>query len=95
MQTKKLDMQSKVIRVLTTPLGSRIMRPLFGSKLFELIDRNYDTGYRLDAVAYTAEAIERNLPELQIREIRSKDGEIDLRLFDGKQEEEVRVVFAA
>jgi len=95
MQSKKLDMQSKVIRVLMTPLGSRIMRPLFGSRLFELIDRNYDTGYRLDAVAYSAEAIERNLPELQIREIRSKEGEVTLRLHDGEQEEEVRVVFAA
>ncbi len=37
MQTKKLDMQSKVVRVLTTPLGSRIMRPSFGSRLFALL----------------------------------------------------------
>ncbi len=95
MQTKMLDMQDKVIRVLMTPLGSRVMRPLFGSRLFELIDRNYNTEYRLDAVAYSAEAIERNLPELQIREIHSQEGEINLRLFDGEREEEVHVVFTA
>jgi len=97
METKKISMQQAVIRVLTTPLGSRVMRPSFGSRLYELIDRTYDSSYRMDAVEWSVDAIEKNLPDLTIKEVSSQEGAITMRLFDRitQREEEVRIAFAA
>jgi len=94
MQTKELDTPTKVIRVLTTPLGSRVMRPHFGSRLYELIDRTYDSSYRLDAVAWSAEAVQTNLPELTIRRVDTQKGAVRMLIEDTNTTEEVRVVFA-
>ena len=34
--------------ILLTPLGSRVMLPEYGSRLFELIDRRVDDEFRAD-----------------------------------------------
>ena len=61
MRKKEIATEEAIKRVLITPLGSRVMRPEFGSRLFELIDRTFNTEYKLDAISFTYEAIERNL----------------------------------
>jgi len=43
-------------RILGTPLGSRVVRPYFGSKLYELIDKPMDEEWRLNFTQYTLEA---------------------------------------
>jgi len=48
--------ETRAKRMLDTPLGSRVMLPNFGSRLFELIDKSINEEYRLKFIAYTFEA---------------------------------------
>lgn len=34
-------------RIVTTPLGSRVVRPFFGSKIHELVDRTMDEEWKM------------------------------------------------
>lgn len=43
-------------RITETPLGSRVMLPLFGSRRFELIDKPINEEYKIKFIAYTHEA---------------------------------------
>ncbi|MCA0905135.1 GPW/gp25 family protein [Ruegeria marisrubri] len=43
--------------ILTTPIGSRVMRREYGSRLFDLIDAPFSSSVKLDIIAATAEAI--------------------------------------
>ncbi|MBD3842683.1 MAG: GPW/gp25 family protein [Campylobacterales bacterium] len=58
-----------VIRILKTPLGSRVMRPEYGSKLYELRDRKFDDDFRLKATRYTFEAIALNEPRVKVKKV--------------------------
>jgi len=69
---KQIEIEKAIIRVLTTPLGKRVMRPHFGSRLYELIDRNVDSSFMLDAISWTYEAIEKNLKEVKIDSVEVK-----------------------
>ena len=69
---KQIEIEKAIIRVLTTPLGKRVMRPMFGSRLYELIDRNVDSSFILDAISCTYEAIEKNLKEVKIDSVEIK-----------------------
>jgi len=87
-------------RVLTTPLGSTVMRPWFGSLLFELVDKTVDDEWILDATRYTYEAIERyeenkknypsmsKEPEIIVKKVQITMGEA--ALFHIEYEEEGR-----
>jgi phage baseplate assembly protein W len=90
---KKIATEEAIKRVLLTPLNSRVMRPEFGSKLFELIDRNFDSEFKLDAISYTYEAIEKNLPEVRIKKVDVDKNVIIVYCEDEKGELEVRVEF--
>lgn len=95
MKKKEIDLSLAIVRVLTTPLGSRVMRPEFGSRLYELIDRTVDSRFKLDAISATYEAIETNLKEVEIDGVEIepiKDDSFRVRIgFD--QEGSVDVVF--
>lgn len=43
--------------VIATPIGSLVGRRDFGSRLFEMLDRNVDSGFYMDAYVRLAEAI--------------------------------------
>lgn len=49
-------LEQRAKRIIETPLGSRVMLPNFGSKLFELIDKPIDEEYKIRFIAYTHEA---------------------------------------
>jgi len=49
-----LEIRAK--RIIETPLGSRVMLPKFGSKLYELIDKTVDDEHRLKFISYTFQA---------------------------------------
>jgi len=68
----KVSIAKSINRILRTPLGSRVMRPEFGSRLYELIDRNVDSSFILDAISWTYEAIEKNLKEVKIDSVEVK-----------------------
>lgn len=55
--------------ILTTPLGSRVMRREYGSQLFELIDQPLNDHTRLRAYAATALALIRWEPRLRLTRV--------------------------
>jgi len=66
---KRIGTEESIRRILETPLGSRIMRPEYGSRLFELIDKNVDEEWVLNAISYTYEAIEKNEPNVKLKKV--------------------------
>ena len=90
---KKIETEEAIKRVLMTPLGSRVMRPEFGSELYKLIDRNFDDEFKLDAISYTYEAIEKNLPEVKIKKVDVDKNLITILCEDENGELEVEVEF--
>jgi len=55
--------------ILTTPIGSRVMRRDYGSRLFELIDAPYSSATRLAIIAATAEALMTWEPRIEVEDI--------------------------
>lgn len=55
--------------ILTTPLGSRVMRRDYGSMLFDLIDQPLTSATRLLVYAASAAAIRRWEPRLRLRKV--------------------------
>ena len=92
-RVKEIVTEEAITRVLLTPLGSRVMRPHFGSRLFKLIDRPFNTEYKVDAIAYTYEAIEQNLKNIKIKAVEIVKNVIKLRVEDSKGELDVAVTF--
>ena len=90
---KKIKTEEAIKRVLMTPLGSRVMRPEFGSELYKLVDRNFDDEFKLDAISYTYEAIEKNLPEVKIKKVDVDKNLITILCEDDNGELEVEVEF--
>jgi len=60
--------------IITTPLGSRVMRRDYGSLLFDLVDRPLNGATRLLCIMAVAMAIARWEPRIDVRQI----------LFDGE-----------
>lgn len=55
--------------ILTTPLGSRVMRRDYGSRLFQLVDAPMNRNTLLDIYAATAEAIARWEPRFRVQSV--------------------------
>lgn len=55
--------------ILMTPIGSRVMRRDYGSRLFELIDRPLSPSNKLAIIAATAEALMTWEPRIVVDEI--------------------------
>jgi Phage baseplate assembly protein W len=58
--------------ILTTPIGSRVMRRSYGSRLFELIDAPYSASTKLSIIAATAEALATWEPRIEVEDIALK-----------------------
>lgn len=78
--------------ILTTPIGSRIMRREYGSLLFALVDAPLDRATVLDLIQATASAIGRWEPRVRVERVALAEGaasgqirlDLDLRyLIDG------------
>lgn len=50
-------LRQSVRDILTTPIGSRVMRRDYGSRLYELVDMPYSSSTKLALIAATAEAL--------------------------------------
>lgn len=55
--------------ILTTPIGSRVMRRDYGSKLFSLVDKPMNESTRMDMVSATADALEKWEPRFQLTNV--------------------------
>ncbi|ONI58189.1 lysozyme family protein [Wolbachia pipientis wVitA] len=76
-------LKQSIIDMLTTPIGSRIMRREYGSRLFELVDKPINRDFTLEIYAAVAEALEKwekrfKLEKVKIAEV--KEGKMTLVL---------------
>lgn len=62
-------LRQSVRDILTTPLGSRVMRRDYGSRLFDLIDAPYSSAVKLAIIAATAKALMTWEPRIDIEEV--------------------------
>lgn len=59
-------LKQSIIDILTTPIGTRVMRREYGSRLFELVDAPMNSATIIDIVAATAEALDKWEPRLRL-----------------------------
>ena len=64
-------LRQSVRDILTTPVGSRVMRREYGSRLFELLDAPAGPATQVDIYAATASAVGRWEPRLRLRQVRA------------------------
>lgn len=62
-------LRQRITDILTTPIGSRIMRRDYGSELFELIDLPLNDDTRISIIAATAKALQRWEPEIRSQRV--------------------------
>lgn len=62
-------LRQSVWRILSTPLGTRVMRPEFGSRLPDLVDYPFNNSTRLAMEAATSDALARWEPTFDIDEV--------------------------
>jgi uncharacterized protein len=67
-------LRASIQDILTTPIGSAVMRRTYGSRLFSLIDRPFGPGLVAEIVAATAEAIEIWEPRVDVKRVLVKAG---------------------
>lgn len=85
-------LRQSIIDILTTPLGTRVMRRDYGSRLFELIDAPVNRETLVDIYAAVAEALNKWEDRLQLQQVditSAKIGQLVLSLtgkyvLDGK-----------
>lgn len=78
-------LRQSIIDILTTPLGTRVMRRDYGSRLFELVDAPINRTTLVEIYAATAEALLKWEPRLEltrVRVTRADPGKVEL-LLDG------------
>lgn len=63
-------LRQSIINILTTPLGSRVMRREYGSRLYELVDAPINAQTLVEIYAATAEALIRWEPRLRLTRVR-------------------------
>ena len=73
MSMYQISINDSIARILNTPLGSRVMRPEFGSEIHKLIDRKLDDKWRLDFTRFTASAIEKWEKRVSLERIEFKE----------------------
>lgn len=62
-------LRQSILNILTTPIGSRVYRRNYGSRLFELIDAPTNEAWAVDVYAATAEALARWEPRIRLKRV--------------------------
>ncbi len=68
-------LRQSITDILTTPIGSRVMRRDYGSRLFELVDAPLDGSTLIALFAATAEALDRWEPRFRLERVQVQSGE--------------------
>ena len=66
-------LRQSIIDIITTPIGTRVMRRQYGSKVFELIDAPLNSSTIIFLYAAIAEALDRWEPRLKLKRIEVVD----------------------
>ncbi len=76
-------LRQSIIDILTTPIGTRVMRREYGSRLFDLIDRPMNRETIIEIYAAAAEAIDRWEPRFKLERVQAvsvEPGRVELEL---------------
>jgi hypothetical protein len=76
-------LRQSITDILTTPIGSRVMRRDYGSRLYRLVDAPMNGSILLDLYTATAEAIARWEPRVEVEAVKAVDlqpGRVELDL---------------
>lgn len=76
-------LRQSVIDILSTPIGSRVMRRDYGSRLFELIDAPMNRETFMQLYAATAGALDKWEPRLKLRSVKvvtASPGQVELNI---------------
>lgn len=68
-------LRQSITDILTTPVGSRVMRREYGSRLYQLVDAPINRSTLLQLYAATAEALRRWEPRLKLTQVRAESAE--------------------
>lgn len=76
-------LRQSIIDILTTPIGTRVMRREYGSRLFELVDAPMNRATIVEIYAAATEALQRWEPRFKLERIKAVSvapGRIELDL---------------
>ncbi len=62
----KNHLAQSIADILTTPIGTRVMRPDYGSRIPELIDTPMNKGWKIKVFAACAEALDKWEPRIHL-----------------------------
>lgn len=65
-----VGIEESIRDILITPLGSRVMLPEYGSRLFELIDKRVDDEFRAKLAYYVIDAVTKWEPRVKIEKVK-------------------------
>lgn len=74
--TDSAHLAQSVADILTTPIGSRVMRREYGCQLADLIDWPHNSATRLQAYAATAMALMRWEPRIRLNRVQLSLGDV-------------------
>lgn len=66
-------LRQSITDILTTPLGSRVMRRTYGSRLFDLVDNPLNDQTIIEIFAATAEALIRWEPRIRVQRVQARE----------------------
>ncbi|MCD7875787.1 MAG: GPW/gp25 family protein [Cloacibacillus porcorum] len=64
-----VHLNQSIADILTTPIGTRVMRPDYGSRIPELIDAPMNKAWKLRVYAACAEALDRWEPRIRLDKV--------------------------
>ncbi|AMO55629.1 hypothetical protein GZ77_09155 [Endozoicomonas montiporae] len=65
----KAHLRQSIADILRTPIGSRVMRRDYGSRLFDLIDEPVNAAWKTECYAAVAEALDQWEPRLKLERV--------------------------
>lgn len=74
-------LRQSIVDILTTPIGNRVMRRDYGSRLYSLVDAPTNRSTVLELFAATAEALKRWEPRFQVQKVQltaARPGAVEL-----------------
>lgn len=90
-------LRQSILRIITTPLGTRVMRRDFGSLVQELIDQPFNAGTRMRVLGATVTALMRWEPRVSVRRVDLRESapgsyllDLDLQLRDRVSNDRLR-----
>lgn len=64
-----ISIEESIKDILLTPLGSRLMLPNYGSKIYELVDKRVDDNFKALLTAYVVQAVHKYETRVKIKKV--------------------------